>query len=211
MKHALVKAAIVVATAGAAAGLVVPAASAAPVPVPGAAVQALTIMIDRPDSGGNGNWADDNFIRQAVLGAVTAVATSNCGLGATACYKFSGATLTDIDGTFTTISGAFTPNQGAPYTGDLIRGTVHGPMSGTGNFGTFYATALPSSKLVPLFNFGANNPSSTWPELFFPAGTAFTGLSESTFSYSYHAPGQQWLDSSSDGDGQIPAAGNITG
>jgi hypothetical protein len=123
----------------------------------------------------------------------------------------SGATLTDTNGTFSTIGGAFTPNQGAPFTGDHIRGLVHGSMSGTGDFGSFFATALPSARLVPEFNFGASNPSDTWPELFFPPGTTFAGVSEGVFSYTYRAPGQRWVDSSTDGDGQLPSAGNITG
>jgi hypothetical protein len=211
MIRSLAKAAIAVATASAAGGLALPAASAAPVAVTHRAVHALTIMIERPDSGGNGNWAEDNFLREARVGTQTAVAASNCGVGATTCYQISGATLTDTDGTFTTIRGAFTPNQGAPFTGDHIRDVVDGKMSGTGDFGSFFATALPSASRVPEFNFGANNPSGTWPELFFPPGTTFTGLSEGVFSYTYHAGAQRWVDSSSDSSGQIPSAGNITG
>ena len=84
-------------------------------------------------------------------------------------------------------------------------------MSGTGDFGTFFATALSSAHRVPGFNFGAANPSGTRPELFFPPGTVFAGLSENVFSYSYHAGGQRWTDTSSDSSGQIPSAGDITG
>lgn len=211
MIRALAKAAVAVATASAAGGLALPAASAAPAVVHHRAVHALTIMLDRPDSGGNGNWADDNFAREARVGRSTAVAVSNCGTAATACFKISGAALTDVDGTFTTIRHAFTPNQGAPFTGEHIRGVVDGRMSGTGSFGAFFATALPSASRVPEFNRGARNPSGTWPELFFPPGTTFTGLSENVFSYSYHADGEHWTDASTDSSGQVPAAGNIRG
>ena len=211
MIRVLAKAAIAVVTASAAGGLALPAASAAPAVVTHRPVHALTIMLDRPDSGGNGNWADDNFLREAVVGTQTAVAASNCGVSATTCFQISGATLTDTEGTFTTIRGAFTPNQGAPFTGDHIRGVVNGHMSGSGSFGSFFATALPSARRVPEFNFGAANASGTWPELFFPPGTTFTGLSENVFSYTYRAGAEHWTDSSSDTSGQIPAAGNITG
>jgi hypothetical protein len=168
-------------------------------------------MINRPVSGGNGNWANEDFLREAEIGTQTVVAASNCGLSATTCYRITGATLTDAFGTFKSVSGAFTPNQGAPSTGGHITGVVTGPMSGTAEFGTFFATALPSADGVPEVSVGSANPSSTWPELFFPPGTTFTGLAESAFSYTYRGDGEQWVDSSSNSDGQVPAAGNITG
>ena len=59
------------------------------------------------------------------------------------------ATLDDEEGSFVTDPGALTPNQGAPFTGENIRGVVDGEMSGTGTFGPFYATALPSGREVP--------------------------------------------------------------
>jgi hypothetical protein len=51
-------------------------------------------------------------------------------------------------------------------------------MQGSGNFATFYATALPSALLVPPFNTGDANPSYLWPEPAFRAGTEFAGLNE---------------------------------
>jgi hypothetical protein len=211
MIRVLAKVTMVAVATGTAGAMALPAASAAPRPLNHPAVSALTVMVNRPDSGGNGNWANDDFLREAEVGTQTVVAASNCGVSATTCYRISGARLTDAFGTFKTISGAFTPNQGAPFTGDHITGIVSGPMSGTGEFGTFFATALPTTTGVPAVNIGANHPSNTWPELFFPAGTTFTGLSESTFSYTYRGDGEQWVDSSSDSSGQIPSAGNITG
>jgi hypothetical protein len=84
-------------------------------------------------------------------------------------------------------------------------------MSGTGEYGTFFATALPTADGLPEFNVGSAHPSSTWPELFFPPGTTFTGLAENVFSYTYRGDREQWVDSSSDSSGQVAAAGNITG
>jgi hypothetical protein len=213
MKHPLARAAVVLAATTAAGAMAIPAASAEPLPVPvqHPAEQALTLMINRPDDGAGGNWAHDTFVRQAEIGAQVATATLNCGVSAKTCFMISGATLTDTNGSFTTIRDAFTPNQGAPFAGDHIRHVVDGSLAGTVGFGTFFATALPSAKNVPEFSVGANNPSGTWPELFFPPGTTFTGVSEGPFHYTYLAPGERWVDSSTNDDGQVPSAGNITG
>jgi hypothetical protein len=211
-------------------------------------------MLNRPDSGGNGNWAEDNFDRTLVIHEGGPAALTNCGVAATSCYSFT-ASLSDR-GSFTTDPGAFTPNQGAPFTGTKLPAhSLSGSMNGSGGFGTFYATAQPSASLVPHFNHGSVNPSSTWPELAFPSGTAFTGVNEGTFSYGYSArvatttyrtirvvhhklvwvqrhhhwyltivtytttrkvpvtryQSQHWTDSGTNGSGQTPAAGNITG
>lgn len=177
-------------------------------PRPG--TSALTIVLVRPDSGGNGNWAYDTFLRYATVGTQVPADSSHCGEATGACWLVSGATLTDTDGTFQAVRGAFTPNQGAPFTGRRIRHAVRGQMGGAGSFGPFYATALPT--LRPVFvSYGSANPSSTWPEMFFAPGTAFTGLAEGTFAYRYSAGGQRWADTSADGDGQLRADGNITG
>jgi hypothetical protein len=175
------------------------------------AVTAGTFMISRPDSGGNGNWATDLFIRSATIGPQTTVRPFHCGETTGPCYEIARASITDSDGTFITLPGAYTPNQGAPYTGQRIRGVVQGQMSGTGSFGTFYATALPSASRVPTINFGSANPSYLWPQLFFPPNTVLTGLNESTYSYRYASNGEHWTDSSTDSSGQVAAAGNITG
>ena len=101
-------------------------------------------------------------------------------------------------------------------------------MHGSGDFATFYATALPDAHLVPRLNVGDANPSYLWPELAFPAGTTFTGLNEDPWGYFYsarilvhHRHGwwhrryvtQRWADTSvpaNDG-GQGATAGNISG
>ena len=87
------------------------------------------------------------------------------------------ASLSD-QGTFKTIHLAYAPNQGAPYTGEKIGAVVHGTMHGYGTFPEFYAPVLPSTSLVPSRVSGSADPSYTWPQLFFPAGTTLTGLNK---------------------------------
>lgn len=179
-------------------------------------IAAVTLMVNRDDSGGNGNWAKDDFIRVlTVTRQGSTVPSADCSPTATVCYAFT-ASLKDA-GSFRTISGAFTPNQGGADAGEHIRGVVQGEMHGSGGFATFYATALPSALRVPRFNAGDANPSYLWPELAFPAGTVFAGLNEDTFGYFYtaqvHFRVQRWADTSdpANDDGQGPTAGNITG
>jgi hypothetical protein len=146
----------------------------------------------------------------------------------TACNAYTAA-LKD-NGTFTTIPLAYTPNQGPGDTGlKLPARPVNGQMNGYGTFTTFYATAAPDASLVPGHVTGSADPSSTWPELFFPAGTTF-GVTEATWGYHYSAQvkttvcrhhrqctsqttvqHQHWADTYSNGAGQLPADGNITG
>lgn len=185
-------------------------ASARPAVVHHPKVSAETLMTSRPDSGGGGDWAHDQFTRTVVIEQQTAAPLADCGTGATQCFLIAGAKLNDTAGTFTTISGALTPNQGL-HSGLHITGVVHGKMSGNGEFPAFYATELPNAHLVPPVNDGDANPSSTWPELAFPAGTQFAGLSEDHFSYTYHHGMQQWTDSDTTSDGQSLTAGDITG
>lgn len=174
-------------------------------------VSAETAMTNRPDSGGNGNWANDDFTRTVTIDAQTSASLSNCpGSTSGECFLVAGAKLKDTAGTFTTISGAFTPNQGL-HPGQHIASVVSGKMSGNGEFPAFYATELPDAHEVPGTNDGAANPSSTWPELAFPAGTQFYGLTEPTFSYTYHHGAQQWVDSDTTASGQSLTAGDITG
>jgi hypothetical protein len=186
-------------------------ASAKPAVVHHPKVSADTLMTNRLDSGGNGDWANDQFTRKVTIDEQTPTALSNCGVTVGQCFLIAGAKLTDTDGTFTTISDAFTPNQFGTDHGLRITNVVSGKMSGNGEFPFFYATELPDAHKVPATNDGDANPSPTWPELAFPAGTQFTGLSEDTFSYSYHHGTQHWLDANSTNGGQSADAGNITG
>jgi hypothetical protein len=68
-------------------------------------------------------------------------------------------------------------------------------------------------------------PSSTWPELAFPQGTQFVGVSESGYGYDYHAAPvtktvnghkvvqfkQHCGDTALNGDGQLSRDRNIFG
>lgn len=153
----------------------------------------ITHVVADPDSGGNGNWALDNFWRSASVSVPVTTPLADCGAGATACYSYT-ATITDR-GAFATIPGAFTPNQGGLNAGRHIDGVVRGSMSGYGDFGTFYADAKPSTALnagVPFLIVGSP-ASSLFPERLFPAGTTFEGLNEAVWSYGYTAHVTHWV------------------
>ncbi len=171
---------------------------------------AVTQLAHRPDSGGNGDWANDAFTRTAQVTYRGVAPLAACGTTSGHCYAFT-ASLSD-SGKFTAIKGAFAPNQGAPYTGSLIKSAVTGPMHGYGLFTTFFATAMPQPGLVPHKVTGKAHPSSQWPGLFFPSSAKVTGLNENDWGYYYTGPhGQSWVDASFNGGGQDPVAGNITG
>lgn len=190
---------------------------------------ALTRIVADPDSGGNGNWAYDNFLRSSRVFYQGSAPLADCVAGATVCYAFT-ATIQD-QGVSVLIPGAFAPNQGAPFTGQLIRHRGLATMRGYGDFTTFYADAMPSAHLVPHFISGSPD-SSAFPGRFFPAG-AVSGLNEATWSYGYLLPVrahvlvwsrwlhrwvrvtvtryQHWTDAYNNDGGQVPAAGQITG
>ena len=116
-------------------------------------------------------------------------------------------------------------------------------MTGSGQFGLFYASARDARGLAPrtLGSFRLNaNPayaSPTWPELAFPAGTTFSGVTKAGFGYYYHVPAktvvtytykwakgkkvavkhthvlkaQNWADTAWNGDGQAPRDGQVLG
>ncbi len=182
-----------------------------------------TKIVNRYDGGGGGYWAYDSFGRTLQLQYL-----GKSGPAATP-YAYT-AMLVD-GGSFRDIPGALTPNQGAPYTGKVLKpGQVTGSMNGYGQFAVFYTSAkAPRSDLVPAVLRGTTinaNPtyaSSTWPGLAFLRGTVISGLSETGFSYTYVVPAvagtttvhaqkaQKWVDSAWNGDGQLKGDGNITG
>ena len=152
-------------------------------------VHALTHLSDRPDSGNGAPdpyWADDTFGR-----ALTITETGSTGTAPAITYDFT-ATLKDT-GLFTTIKGAWTPNQSAPYAGDVIKSRVTGAMDGYADF-TFTASKLPSSLPnlgIPPFEDDHGlvpaDSTSTWYELAFPAGTTFGGTGLGDWSWKYDA------------------------
>lgn len=188
-------------------------------------VTATTTLHNRPDSGGNGNWATDNFTRTLQLHYL---GKDNSPAHASAPYMYW-ATVSD-HGTFRDMPGAFTPDQGGSDLGKILRpGQVTGPMNGSGSWGMFYSSAKANKAYVPasLPSSQNTNPaysSPVWPELAFPAGTTFNGMNESAFDYTYHAVPvvnakhviirykENWEDASFNNAGQLPRGdGNITG
>lgn len=181
-------------------------------------VRATTQVTDRPDGGNGGTWADDTFTR-----TITITRTG----GGPGAYTYT-AKLTDTRGTFVTIKGALTPNQGGTCAGDVIKSRVEGNLNGSADF-TFTASRLPDAGLnagVPAAeNDHGNTPAdstSTWYELAFPAGTTFGGAGIGHWSWTYKAVVftftrflgaslQQWTDAWNNGDGDLPADGNIQG
>jgi hypothetical protein len=165
---------------------------------------AVTHVVSRHDSGGNGSWAVDKFVR-----TVTVTRVGKAGPGV---YVYR-AVLKDR-GKFVTIAHAYTPNQGTPFTGWKIRGVVKGTLSGKAVF-TFTASApYPNSKLVPRFVHGDTPATSAWPTLFFPSTTTFTNQAMPYWAWTYNAKTgfmRHWVDASYNSAGQVPAAGNITG
>jgi hypothetical protein len=206
MRKALIAAAVT-----AAAAVLAPAAASAATTTttPRPVYTAVTHLAQRPDSGGNGNWANDTFTRTAHVQLLGRAVPANCGTATGRCFVY-GAWLDDA-GKFRTIPGAYAPNQGA-YPGTTIGAARGGTFTGYGKFATFYATARPIPALVPAKVSGSNYSSSTWPELFFPVGTTFAGVNEQAFGYFYKtwAPVQKWADTDYNNSGQDASAGNIT-
>jgi len=162
------------------------AASASAATVPAAhhvyPLKEVTNLYHRPDSGGNGNWATDAMTRTVIF---KYIGRDSAGL-----YHYT-AQLSDR-GEFTTIPGAYTPNQGAPYTGDLISGQVNGSMSGKASFEFTSTNPIDNHKLnlgVPRAEFGApGNPeqsTSAWYEQAFRQGTVFGGLGIGNWGWTY--------------------------
>src|SRR6266851_2068518 len=149
-------------------------------------VMATTSVTNRDDSGGNGFWAKDAFVRTISITRHEASDVSHCGGGVPTCWFYSG-TFTD-SGTFETITNAFTPNQGLD-TGMHISGTVDGNFSG-GSHIEFYASSnAPDAGLVPSTVSGDSPSTGTWYEKFFPGGTSFSGPANLIdWSWTYNAP-----------------------
>lgn len=207
-------------TAGAANATILPAGGNT------ASATATTRVSGDPDNGHGtpSEWAVDAFERTVTVTRGAPAPASACGQTSGQCWAFT-ASLKD-NGTFTTIPGAGTPNQAcAGCAGEKIRSRVTGILYGTYQI-TFYASASPQARLVPAsHNDHGLVPSppytsTTWPELFFPAGTHFGAFTGGAYSWTYIAVVprfpfhvQQWTDSSTvaNNDGNAPGDGNVTG
>jgi hypothetical protein len=192
-----------------------------PAPVKHGTWTATRQISNHPDSGAAGDyWANDNITRTATIKLVGPATRSDCGAGAAHCYAYTG-TLSD-QGTFTTIPGHLAPNQSGAYTGSVEKTpAAHGTINGGGRV-TFYASSdHPNASLVTSVNnhgvpATGEHTTTDWVEQFFPARTSFgAGPDLAPYSWSYATTGlhheQHWTDSSTNGDGNQPADGNITG
>lgn len=173
---------------------------------------AQTDITNDADSGGHGDWAVDTLTRQMTVTRHGAAPASDCGgtatNGVTTCYFYS-ALMTD-EGSFTTDAGAKSPNAGTD-----ISGVLTGSVSGGSSYEFYAASGSPDGTLVPatLDATSAGTNSSNWPERFFPSGTAFGGMNEINWSYTYDAPTtcETWTDAYNNGGGSSSGAGDITG
>jgi hypothetical protein len=178
---------------------------------------------DHPDGGHgtvNPTWAEDTFARTVTVKLVGSTTASNCGAGAAHCYSYT-APLSD-NGTFAANVGADAPNQSGTYANSKeVRPQARGTMIG-GAPVTFYASSNhPDAALVVrnLDNHGVAGTgkytTSLWVEQFFPNGTDFGAVNLPTYKWTYSTTNlphrQTWVDSSSNGDGNLPQDGNITG
>jgi hypothetical protein len=176
-------------------------------------VTATTSVSGRDDSGGDGNWATDAFIRMITITRHEAAAVSNCGGGVAACWFYTG-TITD-SGTFQTQAGAETPNQG--YAGpDTIAGIVSGNFTGGSHIEFYASSSAPNAGLVPSTISGDLPSTSAWYQKFFSGSTVFSGpanLIDWSWSYSAPATCEHWTDAAGNGAGQGTALadGDITG
>jgi hypothetical protein len=189
---------------------------------------ATTHITNDPDTGHGvpAIWATDTLTRTVTLTKGTQVPGTACGLAASAgCWSFT-ADLSD-SGTFVTIPGAGTPNQAcAGCAGELIRSPA---VSGTiaGNYQVTFDASYPvaDASLVAKNHDDAGVPASppytstTWGEQFFPAGTSFGNVTGGPYTWTYQVvkggfpffTTERWTDSSSNGDGNEPQDGNISG
>jgi hypothetical protein len=197
---------------------------------------AVTQVRNRPDSGGNGYWANDKFTRTLTL--------TYQGKTGPAAFPYAYTAQVSDKGTFLDLPGQLTPNQGGHNLGKVLRPVqVAGTMTGSGYYAEFFSSVKANSP-HSFYNLGVEiaendhgsvtglnfHPSSTWPAQAFPAGAAFSvPLSEIQFDYVYTVPAynttkvvnghqvivkhaaQTWEDSSWNGAGQYKADGNITG
>src|SRR5262249_29058331 len=170
-------------------------------------IYASSSLTNRPDSGGDGTWALDTFVRQS------SVTRLNDG-------SFE-ASIVD-DGSFVTVFGNPTPTNALdPHT--TVGDDSLGHFSGHWGF-VFTANAAPSASNMPAkVNGVGTTTTGNWYKLFFAHSTSFggdgavsTGPLDWTWSYSLKnncGDTETWLDADNDNGGQEttgPFATDIT-
>lgn len=194
-------AAAVTAIAAAAGIAAAPAAHAAAT----ATVTAVTHVADRPDGGHGGTWAYDTFDRTLT---VTQAADQSAAPAGDTLYD---ATITD-KGTFSAVVGSLAPNQATAgvKVAHAVKGTVAGSytLTVTAPSGDALTGTVPATEDD---NFAAPKVTTgDWPKQAFAtaAGVTVTG---GAYSWTYATACEKWTDSSTNGDGNQAADGNITG
>lgn len=166
-------------------------------------------LSNRPDSGGNGYWANDHLSRGAMV--------LYMGDKVPGTHTYQGS-VSDT-GTFHALAGAYQPNQGGANAGHKLGDSLGGSATG----GTGYS--FTSSNFVSKFPgsaYSGSNPTSTslWYKLFFSGTTAFSGGIATSgpvqWSWQYISNAdvcgnhETWTDAAFNNGGQDSGAGNIT-
>jgi len=204
-RRLLVATGVVALVAATAAGIVAAnKANAAPT-----TVSASTVVSNHPDNDNGGVAFYDDYTRALTVTLDSPQPTTTP--GGDLAYT---ATVTDT-GQFHAILGALTPNQSTA--GLKIAHAVGGSMNG----GISYTIVAPSTDTltgaVPATendNFAAPTGDQTtgdWPAQAFTVPASAVVTEDSTWSWTYKTACETWVDSSSNGDGNLAADGNITG
>jgi hypothetical protein len=165
-------------------------------------------LSNRPDSGGNGNWANDHISRGSVV----------LYMGDTvAGHNYQGSVY-DSPASFHALAGAYTPNQGITK-GATIKDSIGGSMVGSTGYlftSSSFVTQFPASAYS-----GGSPATSTWYQLFFPAGktggTGELGAGPVGWGWQYTSATdacshtETWIDADWNSGGQAATAGNIDG
>lgn len=175
-------------------------------------VNSVTQVSNRPDNG-HGTpslWAYDTFGRTLTV----TLDAPQPSVGVPAGDLAYTATVSD-KGTFTAIQGAGAPN--ASTAALKIASPVSGDLTGTISYTIVAPASDTLTGTVPAaeddnFSTGTAGFVSTgnWPQQAFgtPANAIVTS---GAYSWAYSTACETWTDSSSNGDGNLPADGNITG
>lgn len=185
-------------------------------------VTASTSVSSRTDSGNQGNWAADSFIRFITITRHEAADVSRCGGAVATCWYYTG-TITD-SGTFLTDAGVQTPNgactEPAPSNANcsalVINGQVAGNFTGGSHIEFYASSATPDASRVPSTVSGDTPSTGKWYQQFFAGGTGFSGPANLIdWSWTYSAPStcETWTDAYNNGDGNgiYASDGNIAG
>lgn len=158
----------------------------------------VTAVIKEHADNGHGtpaHWATDSFTRTLKIHETS---PGNFAL-----------TTTDT-GSFTTIQGAGAPAGSGKVISRILTGAFAGSGAGTAT-GTLITN--PASRSGRVFDDVHGTPfpgSGDWAKDFFTSGASVSPFG-TAYSFSYTTADEKWVDSSTNNDGQDPAAGDITG